>query len=498
YPPPTKQDGEKDEDYATRLKEFNDRINQLDPDGDGKHTEIIVKWELRPEAKWSDGVPVTADDYIYAFEFIMSENPAFPVQSRDAESRIKSMTSENDGMTLVVHWKESYANCVSNGHTVLPKHVVEPLVKQFREGFTNHEYNRKPLSNGPWVLSAWQAGQRMVFVPNPHWWGDKPKSPRLVVNLIAESATIAEHLRSHAVDATAQVGVNFDDATNFEREGSQGFNVYFTQGLVWEHIDCNLQDPILKDVRVRQALLFGMDRESISQSLFEGKQPVAHSWVPPLHPCFNPDAPRYNYDAERAGKLLDDAGWKLADGDSVRRNAAGDRLTITLSTTSGNRVREKVSEIIQQQWKKIGIDLKIDQVIPDTFFGAAGPLTRGTYQLGMYAWLFNSTSDGTLWTSGQIPTEANGWQGQNYPRMQNADIDRIDNLIPITLDPEARRKLFLEEQVLWSQNLPSLPLYYRTDTSITRDDFLGWRPTRGGAYVCWKSTDWAIAKPAAK
>ena len=500
-PPPTRKEGEKDEDFSARLKEYNNRLALIDADGDGKHTEIVVKWELREEMKWSDGVPVTADDYIYAREFILSDDPAFPVPSRDAEQRIKEMRSENNGHTLVVHWKEPYANYVQNGHQILPKHVVEPLVKSEGANFEQHEWNRNPTSCGPWVLDKWQSGQRLVFKRNPQWWGKTPKAERLMFNVIAETQTISQHLRNpnreEGVDATAQVGLNFDDGTNFVDEGAEGFDVYFTPGLVWEHIDVNLDDPILKDVRVRQALLFGMDREHISQSLFKGKQPVAHSWVPPLHPGFNPKAPHYDFAPDKAIALLEAAGWTLRDGETTRRNAAGDVLRLKLSTTAGNRVRQQVSEVIQQQWAAIGVQMDIDLVQADTFFSPSGPLTRGKFQLGMYAWIFTAVADGTQWTSQQIPTEANGWQGQNNPRLRNEELDRIDNLIPITLDPAERINLFHREQEVWCSLLPALPLYYRTDVTITRAGFVGWKPTRGGSYACWNSEEWALSKEAA-
>src|SRR5207245_9046592 len=121
---------------------------------------------------------------------------------------------------------------------------------------------------------------------------------------------------------------------------------------------CNLDKPALADRRVRQALLLGLDREAMSRMLFAGQQPVANSFLNPLDPGYATDIPHYRYDPERAAALLDEAGWS-AQPKGPRADAAGNRLAFELMTTAGNRSRELVEQVLQSQWRRIGVEARI-------------------------------------------------------------------------------------------------------------------------------------------
>ncbi|MGE0434364.1 MAG: peptide ABC transporter substrate-binding protein [Planctomycetota bacterium] len=475
-PTPTRRDGEREEDWRQRVVDHKWLLAQLDPQGTGRHDEVEVRWEIDRRAVWEDGTAVTAADFIYTQQLIMSDDPAFPVPSRDMESRVRAMTSEDSGHLLVVRWNGTWANALVHPHMLLPKHIVEPLVTLHGAAFTGHEWLRKPTSNGPWRVAEWKPGESIRFERNPRWWGKQPYFDEIDYLICDDSVVLGEWLAAGRIDATGQIGLSFDDARELEKRKLDTLDLHFTRGLVWEHIDCNLDHPILRDVRVRKALLHGINRDQMVKTLFDGRQPVAHSWVPPDHPAYHAGATRYAFDRAEAGRLLDAAGWTRADDKSMRHNAAGDSLRFTLGTTSGNRVRAEVCEQIRDDLAAIGVDIEIDLVTPDTFFGQEGPLTRRTFDLAMYAWLFDLTSDGMLWTSAQVPTADNAWQGQNFCGLRDTQIDRLESRIVTTLDAAERIDLWHKEQERWTDLLPALPLYYRCDATAVRKTITGWKP----------------------
>jgi peptide/nickel transport system substrate-binding protein len=262
----------------------------------------------------------------------------------------------------------------------------------------------------------------------------------------------------------------------------------FKPGLTYEHIDLNLDRPALADRGVRQALLYGLDREAISQSLFAGRQPVARSFVNPLDAGYSAETPRYRYDPARAASLLDAAGWQ-AGADGVRRNAAGQSLSFDLMTTAGNRTRELVEQVLQSQWRKLGVDIHIKNEPARVLFGETLPHRR--FDMAMYAWISAPENvPRSILYSTEIPDAANGFAGQNTPGFKSAEMDRLIDAAEIELDPAKRKTLWAQMQLLYATELPSLPLYFRSDSYILPKWLSGLRPT-GNQYptTLW-ITDW--------
>src|SRR6185437_3964075 len=165
------------------------------------------------------------------------------------------------------------------------------------------------------------------------------------------------------------------------------------------------------DRRVREALILGLDREAISRQLFDGRQPVAASFMNPLDLGYTEDVPRYRFEPIRAEALLEAAGWRKG-GDGIRRNAEGQRLSFELMTTAGNRSRELVEQVLQSQWRKIGVEIRIRNEPARVLFGET--LRNRKFDLAMYAWISapENVPRSSLHSS-EIPNAANAFAGQN-------------------------------------------------------------------------------------
>ena len=247
----------------------------------------------------------------------------------------------------------------------------------------------------------------------------------------------------------------------------------------------------LADSRVRQALTLAIDRQSISDQLFSGQQPVADVFVSPLDPVFNNNIKRYRYDIEAAAALLDSAGWtNLVDG--IRHNAAGKALQLEFGTTSGSRVREAVQQILQIQWREVGIDVRLQNQPPRVFFGETVSKRLFT-GMAMFAWISDpESSPRTTLHSDEIPSEENSWVGSNYMGYRNPEMDRLIDEVEVTLDQDKRLTLFAEIQDIYAADLPAIPLYYRSSPFIIPKWLNGIEPTGNTSTTTLWVENWSV------
>jgi peptide/nickel transport system substrate-binding protein len=261
----------------------------------------------------------------------------------------------------------------------------------------------------------------------------------------------------------------------FGKRHPDRFVVNTTPSLVYEHIDINLDNPKLADPRVRLALTLSIDRDTICRYVFDGQQQPATSFVPPLDQAFSPDTPSLSYDPIKAAKLLDEAGYKLVDG--VRVGPDGQTLSFDLMTTAGNRSRELVAEILQAQWRKMGILIRVKLEPPRIFFGQT--VTKRRFKdLAMFAWYSAPESvPRSILRSTEIPSADNGWAGENYTGYKNTAMDRLMDETEEEPDFAKRKPLWQQMQALYNQDLPAIPLFFRSDAHIWPKQLHGVKPT---------------------
>ena len=444
------------------------------PDGK-KGMEIDV--ELKP-MRWGDGTPVTSKDIAFTLE--VGKHPLSGVASSEGYRRIVKFDIKDDThFTMTVDRVTfDYSNI---DFQFVPAHIEKPIFDANPADYRNKTaYDTQPtnpgLSFGPYRITELVPGNRIVLEPNAMWTGEKPHFKRLVIKIIESTAALEANLLSGNVDyVLGELGLSLDQALAFEKRHKDKFNVLYKPALIYEHIDVKLDNPLLGDRRARQAILMAIDRKAISDKLFEGKQPVAHGGVSPLDPMFNTAARQYGYDPAAARKLLDDAGFaEIKNG--VRQNAKGERFSIEITTTAGNRVREQVAQVIQSQLRQVGIDLRIKAEPPRIF--SEGLNRRNFSGLAMYAWVSRpqGVPRSTL-HSQEIPSAANGWSGQNYPGYANPEMDKALDTAERELDEGKRRALFADIQRLHADDLPVLPLFFRVDAFVLPKQLKGVVPT---------------------
>jgi peptide/nickel transport system substrate-binding protein len=349
------------------------------------------------------------------------------------------------------------------------------------------------LYNGPYRVSAIGSGAYITLEPNPHWAGPFPHFKRITVRTIENTAALEANLLSGTIDMVAgEVGLPLDEALAFEKRHGGDFAFLYKPGLTFEHVDCNLDNPILADRRVRQALVLGLDRQTMVKTLFAGRQAVADSFVEPQDAGFTEDVPHYGYDPARAKQLLEDAGWH-AQPDGTRKGPDGTPLSLKLATTAGNRSRELVEQVLQSQWKQIGVDIRIHNEPARVLFGET--LRDRKFDLAMYAWISApENAPRSIFRSDEVPSAANAHAGENLGDYKNPDMDRIIDALETELDKDKRKALWAAAQRLYATDLPSLPLFFRSDAFVLPKWLAGLRPT-GNQYpsTLWV-TEWGETK----
>jgi len=450
---------------------------------------IAVTYQLHPQATWGDGTPVTTADVVFTWE--VGRHPKTGVAGFEAFRRILSIDVIDD-KTFTVHVDRiTFTYNASGGFDLLPAHLERPIFEADPEAYRNRTtFDSDPtnpgLYFGPYRVTQVSAGSHITVEPNPTWYGAKPDFDKITVRVIENTAALEANLLSGAIDMIAgELGLTLDQALAFEPRYGTRYQILFKPGLIYEHLDLNLDNPILKDPLVRQALVLALDRAAISQQLFAGQQPVADTSVSPLDWVHSAEIPTYPYDPARAAALLEEAGWTLGS-DGVRVNAAGERLSLELMTTAGNRSRELVQQVLQSQWRDAGIEARIRNEPARVFFGETVGKRKFT-GLAMFAWLSSPESvPRTTLYSDQVPSPDNGWGGQNYTGYQSPEMDELIDAIEIELDRDKRKALWQRLQTLYAEDLPVIPLYWRANAYVLPKWLEGVRPTgHQGTTTLW-------------
>lgn len=472
--------------------------------GTGDTRKMTAVWEIRKEATWGDGVPVTCQDIEFAVKVGTNVNVA--VASREAYELVEKIEVDpkSNNKKCTITYNKAVWDFDQKTPAPMPRHLEEKVLAEFGskpQGYDqNSLYTKDPLNpglyNGPYLVSEVKLGSHVAFSPNPKYWGKKPNIKKIIVKLIPNNVTLEANLRSGTIDMISTLGFTFDQAVAFEEKVKTEklpYKVIFQPGVTYEHIDLNLGNEILKDIKVRQALMYGINRAEITKSMFNDKQRVALHNLAPLDPYFTDDPKKikiYNYSKREATKLLDEAGWKV--GANGIREKNGQKLSLQFMTTAGNRVRETVQTLIQSQLRSIGIDVVIKNEPARVFFGETTKKIKYG-GMAMYAWVSapGSSMKASLHST-MIPTEKNGYAGQNQMMWVNAKVDKLLEEVDKEFNSSKRKALVHQILQAYTEDIPVIPLYYRADLSVIPENMTNYKMTGHLYYETYEVENWNL------
>jgi peptide/nickel transport system substrate-binding protein len=481
-------DGEPYADIATRVPSIANGDYKIVKDAKGDVVRNSVTYTIRKDAKWSDGTPIKIADF--QFWLRLMNDDRVPVPDRSPWNRAKITTADSDTFTITYEPPYLFADQTSPG--LAPSHVMgaawnafDAKTKNEKDAkVTNEEWkkfisayttarNLPKVVAGPFKPTAWRSGNSLTMTRNANYWGHPKDQDKYVQTItyrfIPNTNTLKVNILSGQLDAVSAVGLTFDQGVDLAKTERGKYKTYFVPGAVWEHIDVNTRgqrskDLDLDDPRMRQALLYSIDRDALTKALFQGRQAVSNSWVNPISKLYKKDVNDYNLNVARAKQLFAALGWTPGSDGILQKG--GKKLSLNFSTTAGNTIRERVQQILQAQWKAVGVQVNIQNYPASVIFGPdfLSKGETGKWDLAMYAWTGNPIfEEGNLFKGEGIPTAANGYAGQNNPGWNNAEFNRLQKQAQVEFNQADRIKLFDRMQAIWNSEVPALPLYYRVN-----------------------------------
>jgi peptide/nickel transport system substrate-binding protein len=455
---------------ATKIPRIEDGDWQLFPDG-----RMEVTWKLRPGLRWHDGAPLTADDFVFGMQVV--HDAQLPLE-RELTAKLITEVVAPDAETVVVRWKELYAEGnVSPVATIpaVPRHLIGELYQTGdKQAFANSSYwNREFVGVGPYRLGEWVAGSHIEARAFDQYYLGRPKIDRILFRFVGDLNTALANVLAGDLDMIPR-SLEIEQALTIKRvwEPTGGGAVLASprklRFMELQYRDANA--PWVRDVRVRRALLHGLDRQGMVDTLQGGLTRPADTYVPLEDPAFRLAEQRglskYAYDLNRSERLMAEAGWTLGP-DRLLRNAAGERLSLEIRTSAGD---EQEVAVLSDQWKSAGVDatpfsfpssLKSDRQYRASFPGAS---------LGERS-ITPTFLEG--FGSAQIPTEANRWSGSNRGGFSNPALDRLYGQYSTTIEVSGRQSLLADMLKLVSEDVALLPLYYAVDSIVVRKGVRG-------------------------
>ncbi len=440
-------------------------------------TLLTVK--LRKGVKWHDGQPFTAKDVIITWQTLM--NPKVSAFSTVGFDQIASMTAADD-LTLKIKMKQSYAPIfvVLADMFIVPEHILSKSADINKDEFNT----RRPVGTGPFKFVEWAAGDHITLEANPAYHGPGPFLDRLIFKYIPDLTVLFTQFKTGEIDITGIQGIPVDLYP--EAKTLPNTSLYVAPSTTYESIAPNFTLPLFQDKRVRQALYYGMDKKPIVEKISLGLVPEAETYIPPQSWAYNPKIKgHHKYDPEKAKSLLEAAGWKPgADGIRVKD---GQRLAFESATTAGNKQREQIQQLLQQQWRQIGVEMTINNKPAAVLFGEFYRMSK--FQTIVIGIAMGPDPDHSFRLhSRYIP--AKGGMGRNSIAYENAEVDRLLDAGVKEVDQEKRKKIYFRLQEVLAEDLPHLPIYHYVNIRATKAAVQGFQPNPNMQEYSWNPNEW--------
>lgn len=462
----------------------------LEEKNDGK---LHIHYEIRDEATWDDGTPITAQDIAFSLKII--KNPRVDCERvRPYFEFIEEVVFYPDNpkkFTLI--GKEAYmlSEQSSGDFYLFPSDVYDPeglmdkfTVKEltlnadkyrddpniiaFANLFNSEKFSREVVVGcGAYELEKWETNQRLVLKRKENWWGDKlkglsthfdyPRPEKIVFETINDDATAVTALKGQQIDVMRSIDpkVFIKDLPNSEKY-QKYFNSFTPNFMAYEYIGMHLKNPKFEGVKTRKALAHLVDVDKMMKTIYYG---LAARTVGNIHPSnkdfYNDTITPYAYNVEKAKELLAADGWKDTDGDGVLDkmiNGVKTPFTIQLNYNNGNPRREKVALIFQEQARKAGITIDVRPLEWSVFLERT---KKHEFEMYIGGWVSPVTESDPkqIWHTDSYN------DGSNYVGFGNAETDQMIENLRKELDKEKRAKIYKEFQVVLHEEVPYIFLY---------------------------------------
>ena len=395
-------------------------------------------FHLRHGVRFHDGRPMTSADVKWTLDSMLNGSVR---SAKSSAYRYIDHIQAPDEFTVVVRMREPDAALLWN--------LSDGAIGIVPSG-SGEELARRPIGTGPFRLVSQAQDREVVVERNDQYWGTKAGLPRVRFNVVPDATTRALELRKGSADVEIDA-LPGDMVATLARQPE--LQVERASGTSYQYLAMNLRDPILKDVRVRQALAYAIDREPILHYLWRDMARPANSVLPPQSWAYDPHARDYPHDVEKARQLLDEAGYR-AGPDGVRFH-----LLMKSSTDEGTRL---FCAVLQQQLRQVGIALDIRSYEFATFYA---DVVRGAFQLYSLRWVGASNQDPDIFenvfdSASFAPRRAN----RGY--YSNPEVDRLIAEARRSVDVKQRAAAYARIQEIVNEELPYVNLWWADNVLV--------------------------------
>lgn len=461
-------------DYLVIPDENLNYVGDLAKSWDISEDGTVYTFHLNEGVKWHDGEDFTADDVVFTLTAlasptytggnegrVMSIQGASEYQAGEADS--VSGIQKLDDYTVQITLTAPNAAFLSNMYVaILPEHI---LGNEDPGQWGNDDFNRAPIGTGKYKFVEWQPGQYISLERNEDYFGTKPSIQNVVVQFGADTTLVAALLNGEI-----DVLYNLPSSEIENVNAVNGVSVYNYEMLSVYYIGLNMLDPALSDLRVRQALAYALDKQTIVSTVYGDTATVADDVFPDNHWSHNPDVTVYNYDPEKAKSLLEEAGYTMNDATGIyEKDGKPLHLTYDMSTSTDGR---QVAALIQQYWKAVGVDMEVieqdfatlaySKLLPDNGTSETTADSFQCYTLGFGVEADPEEYNAYLSTS----TGAGSW---NFIHYSNPEVDQLFQQQLLETDPDKRADCFHQIAKILSDDEPWIPLYNKA-TSVGLSD----------------------------
>ena len=457
--------------------------------------QMQVTFRMLPGLTWSDGLPLTAADSVFAYKIAADPKSS---GSRFLVDRTQSYEAADD---VTVQWwgKPGFIDTtyLANFWMPLPQHLWSQIsVDQLA---SKAESSRAPVGWGPYVIQEWVAGDHITLTKNTHYFRageDLPKFTTLTFRFITDPTTAVSDLIAGTCDIL-DPSINLDGQVDTLRSMAEKkqLQVLFTTPPVMEQLAFGIRPAendrgfttgngrpdYLGDARTRQAIAMCIDRQKVVTAVLDGLSSVPASFVPADDPLFNSSATTYSYDVTAANQLLEKVGWRDLDNNPATPRQAygvqnvpnGTPLELNYITT-GAAQRVQVSSSVANSLAQCGIKVNVQYLDQTAIYAAGpdGPLFGRSFELAEFAMGSTGVEPPCDWfSSSEVPNAANYWVGTNISGYSNPAFDAACQASQQSLlDESAHAEAYHQAQSIFAQDLPVLPLYWRVKVAAARAD----------------------------
>jgi len=427
---------------SRNLLDYDDKLNLIpglaeSVEPDASHLVYTVK--LRPGIRWEDGSPLTSGDVVYTVTALM--DPKTPSLNRRGFFEGFERAQRVDDLTARVVFKNAYA-----GRRDAFNLPLLPSVLYKGTDILTNPHNRKPLANGPYRLARWDSGRSLELVRNTQYFGEKPPAERVEFRVVQDWEAAFQALNAGQLDETRLTFPMKQKLDVARAKGDARARPVVYEELAYSYIGWNDRLPLFSDARVRRALTMLIDRPSIARTLYGGLATVSNGPVPPGLWSYDPTLRAWPYDPAAAEAALDAAGFRRGE-DGVRARGAT-RFAFELLLGAGSDLQRQVAEIVQQAYRKAGIEMSIRSIEWAAF---SSKVDAGDFQASMLAYNLDPNPDlAPNWHSSQVPPN-----GLNSSFYSNPRADALMDELRTTFDRAGAKELYKDLQRVIHEDEPA-------------------------------------------